>query len=146
MTFHDFYRRDHKGGNNNPPQALFSKTNIQIVMPVVKKMLVWKRKIQRGRRPSSVVRRHPSSVVRRPSSVVVYRPSTVVRRPSWSVVIVRRPPSSYMKLHNGPLCKHSAHSPKRVQKEEIQQWRQARSRPRGKETLNIMLREKQPPK
>ena len=28
------------------------------------------------------------------------------------------------------------------QKEEIQQWRQARSRPGEKETLNIMLRER----
>ena len=29
-----------------------------------------------------------------------------------------------------------------VQKEEIQEWRQARSQPEEKETLNIMLRKK----
>ena len=38
--------------------------------------------------------------------------------------------------------------PMGVQKEEIQQWRQARLRPGEKESLNIMLREKKstPPK
>ena len=30
------------------------------------------------------------------------------------------------------------------QKEEIQQWRQARSRPEETQTLNIMLKEKMP--
>ena len=38
--------------------------------------------------------------------------------------------------------KYSSRFPEGVQKEEIQQGRQARSRPGEKETLNIMLREK----
>ena len=36
---------------------------------------------------------------------------------------------------------YSSRFPEGVQKEEIQQWRQARSRPREKETHNIKLRE-----
>ena len=36
---------------------------------------------------------------------------------------------------------YSGSFPEGVQKEEIQQWRQARSRPREKETHNIKLRE-----
>ena len=38
--------------------------------------------------------------------------------------------------------KQNVRFPIGVQREEIQQWRQARSRPRDKEALNIMLREK----
>ena len=41
----------------------------------------------------------------------------------------------------GPREKYNRRFPEGVQKEEIQQWRQARSRPGEKETLNIMLRE-----
>ena len=37
---------------------------------------------------------------------------------------------------------YSGRFPEGVHKEEIQQWRLARSRPGEKETLNIMLREK----
>ena len=37
---------------------------------------------------------------------------------------------------------YSGRFPEAVQKEEIQQWRQARSRPGKKETHNIKLREK----
>ena len=40
-----------------------------------------------------------------------------------------------------PREKYNRRFPEGVQKEEIQQWRQARSRPGEKETLNIMLRE-----
>ena len=36
---------------------------------------------------------------------------------------------------------YSGRFPEGVNKEEIQQWRQARARPGEKETLNIMLRE-----
>ena len=36
---------------------------------------------------------------------------------------------------------NNGHFPSGVQEEEIQQWRQAWSRPREKETINIMLRE-----
>ena len=42
----------------------------------------------------------------------------------------------------GPHEKYSRRFLEGVQKEEIQQWRQARSLPGEKETLNIMLREK----
>ena len=42
----------------------------------------------------------------------------------------------------GPHENYSRRFPEGVQKEEIQQWRQARSRPGEKETLNIMLKEK----
>ena len=51
-------------------------------------------------------------------------------------------------LKRGPYKKtaqkhenYSGRFPEGVQKEEVQQWRQARSRPGEKETLNIMLRE-----
>ena len=37
---------------------------------------------------------------------------------------------------------YSGRFPEGVQKDEIQQWRQARSRPGEMETLNMMLREK----
>ena len=37
---------------------------------------------------------------------------------------------------------YSSRFPEGVEKEEIQQWRQARSRPAEKKTLNIMLKEK----
>ena len=36
---------------------------------------------------------------------------------------------------------YSGRFPEEVQNQEIQQWRQARSRPGEKETLNIMLRD-----
>ena len=43
-------------------------------------------------------------------------------------------------LKKGPREKNFLRFPEGVQKEGIQKWRQARSRPREKETLNIMLR------
>jgi hypothetical protein len=45
-------------------------------------------------------------------------------------------------LKKGPHEKYNRCFPEGVQKEEIQQWRQARSRPEEKKPLNIMLREK----
>ena len=45
-------------------------------------------------------------------------------------------------LKRGPHENYSRRFPEGVRKEEIQQWRQARSRPGEKETLNIMLRER----
>ena len=44
-------------------------------------------------------------------------------------------------LQMGPREKNSRRFPEGVQKEEIQQWRQAPSRPGEEETLNIVLRE-----
>ena len=43
-------------------------------------------------------------------------------------------------LKRGSHENYSRRFPEGVQKEGIQQWRQARSRPGEKETLNIMLR------
>ena len=50
----------------------------------------------------------------------------------------------FLKLTTGgvPAKKITAVFPRWFQKEEIQQWRQARLRPGEKETLNIMLRGK----
>ena len=53
-----------------------------------------------------------------------------------------------MRLHKGSTGKHYENYGGRfpdggVQKEEVQQWRQARARPGNKETLNIMLKEKE---
>ena len=45
-------------------------------------------------------------------------------------------------LKRGPHQKYTRRFPEGVPKEGIQQWRQARSRPGEKETLNIMLRGK----
>ena len=45
-------------------------------------------------------------------------------------------------LKRSPHEKYSRRIPERVQTEEIQESRQARSRPADKETLNTMLREK----
>ena len=45
-------------------------------------------------------------------------------------------------LKRGPHENYSRRFLEGVQKEEIQQWRQARSRPEEKETRNIMLWEK----
>ena len=44
-------------------------------------------------------------------------------------------------LRRGPHENYTRRFPEGVQKEKIQQWRQARSWPGEKETLNIMLRE-----
>ena len=52
---------------------------------------------------------------------------------------------TYQGLKKGSAAKkrenYSGRFPGGVQKDEIQQWRQARSRPEEKETLNIILRE-----
>ena len=53
--------------------------------------------------------------------------------------------NGYLFKVNGGRGSHENYSrrfPEGVHKEEIQQWRQARSRPGEKETLNIMSREK----
>ena len=42
----------------------------------------------------------------------------------------------------GPYESYSSRFLEGVQKDEIQQWRQAQSEPGEKDTLNIMLREK----
>ena len=61
----------------------------------------------------------------------------------WSYMIfMKNKPKKYPArggLKRGPRKKNSRF-PEGFQKEQIQQWRKGRSRPREKETLNIMLR------
>ena len=91
--FHDLCK-NHKQGNNISAAGAFLK-NKYTQSHVFYQNLVFDeniKTIQKGRRPSSVVRRS-SSVVRRPSSVV-RRPSSVVRR--------RRPPMSSVARRPSP--------------------------------------------
>ena len=115
----------------SPPQALVWKTNIQ------KGMFLWKscflenqKEMQKGRRPVKA-NEHYSRIQ---NFVIVHKVVQVLFKELLFL-------SFFRYCLKGPFfwtCfNYSSRFARGVQKEEIQQWWQARSRPGEKETLNI---------